>query len=586
MRAPRLERYEIVEELGRGGMSVVFRARDRQLNREVAVKVLHHFLADDEDARRRFRREALAVARLRHRSILEIYDSSEPGAEDAFLVTELIDGQTLRAWLEAHGPPPLPEMSALVLLGLAQALHHAHEQGILHRDLKPENVMVTKAGGLKLMDFGIAQILGGATRLTTTGTLLGSPAHMAPEVIDGGQPDHRSDLFSLGTILYWLVSGRLPFEAPNPSALFRQILEGHFDPPQMHVSSMGNGLARVIERALEPRVAARYQDVSEMVADLRTEVEAVGWPPTDATLAETLRNPRAFAERQTGPVVDRLLDEGRRAVEEGDLARAVDRLQRVHAHRPEDAEAGRLLALASSRPSDRRRPLAAAFLGVSISLLVGVSWWVLDLSSSPRLPIGAAVAPPSEQPAMLRQLSARSDQPTAFVQTRRVDKKPPPRTEGIRISTRKDRKDAPRPRLLTASPRPSRSLSATASSSSAATSDSGVGLESPLSAATRVPAILRVRIGRSFATIRLDGETRLENRYRGELELSPGIHSVEVIKPGVGRFQPRRIEARRNGQLLELMPGGTRRLLVGGVIDFRVPLSPEEAASTPGWVPG
>ena len=141
-------------------MSVVYRARDKQLSRDVALKVLHEFLARQPDARRRFHREAVAVAKLHHPGILEIFDYSGPDAEPAYIVTELIEGQTLRAFGDAHGPPRFPELGALVVLELVRALRHAHEQGVIHRDLKPENIMITQDGQLKLMDFGIAQIMG------------------------------------------------------------------------------------------------------------------------------------------------------------------------------------------------------------------------------------------------------------------------------------------------------------------------------------------------------------------------------------------------------------------------------------------
>src|SRR5688500_3684721 len=135
-------------------MSVVYRARDRQLARLVAVKVLHEFLARQIDARRRFHREAVAVAKLHHPGILEIFDYSGPDAKDSFIVTELIDGETLREFFDKRGKPAFPELAVLIVAELIRALRHAHEQSVIHRDLKPENVMITRDGVLKLMDFG------------------------------------------------------------------------------------------------------------------------------------------------------------------------------------------------------------------------------------------------------------------------------------------------------------------------------------------------------------------------------------------------------------------------------------------------
>ncbi|MCA9550627.1 MAG: serine/threonine protein kinase, partial [Myxococcales bacterium] len=374
------ERYEILGELGQGGMSVVFRARDKQLGRDVAVKVLHDFLARQPDARKRFHREAVAVARLRHPGIVEIHDYSGPDAEDAYIVCELIEGHTLRALVDEHGVPPHPELAVLVIAELVRALRHAHEQGIVHRDVKPENVMITPSGLLKLMDFGIAQIMEGATKLTATGTLLGSPAHMAPEVIDGKPSDHRSDIFSVGTMLYWLATGELPFQAPNPSALFRRILEGTYEPCQMLNPKIGNGLARVIDHALAADPEARYQDVSELQADLQKELEEVGLVPADSLVKRYLADPRGFAEQVRPKIVEALVAKGNQALEAGNVARAMDRFNRVLAIDPEHPEVARRVSLIGRRERfNRRARRAAVALAVAAGVAgvagAGVAYW-------------------------------------------------------------------------------------------------------------------------------------------------------------------------------------------------------------------
>lgn len=606
MQAPRLNRYDIVEEIGRGGMSVVFRARDRQLHRDVAVKVLHQFLASDPDARKRFRREAMAVAQLRHPSILEIYDSSEPGADEAYLVTELIHGQTLRDWYEAKGVPEIPEAGALVVLGIARALRHAHENGIIHRDLKPENVMVTPDGHLKLMDFGIAQIMDGATRLTQTGTLLGSPAHMAPEVIDGEIPDHRADLFSLGTILYWMITGALPFEAPNPSALFRRILEGEFEPPQLRAPKLGNRLARVVEKALEPRLSERYQDISELERDLEREIEAVGWTVGPALTAELLSNPDDFCARRRGPLVGRLLEEGEAALAEGDLSRAVDRFNRVLAFEPEDARAGALLAQAT-RP--RRRPaglwLAAglAALTAGVALPVTMGWVDLPGGDATELAVTPRTAVDSEprEAAALEGLEASTETEERTLTGSTVATPSSPRSlsvEGVAAPS----SSPPEPGI-------ERSVARTPAASAAADQSAERPVErarprrsSPrrptepeappaemVTAAPPEPALpatarLRIRIGQSFADVLDNGAAVLRNTYGGVVKLDEGEHLIEVVHPSLGRFRPRRIELTASGDLFELSPGGAKTP-VGSSLDFRIPLSAEEAARTPGWVP-
>src|ERR1700682_5261125 len=176
-------------------MAVVWRGWDTQLRRTVAVKVLHAHLHAREEIRKRFDREAHAVARLHHPFILDVYDFSGPQADPSYLVTEFISGQTLRVFAEAHPFDP-PELAAACLLPIAEALQHAHEAGVVHRDLKPENVMVRDDGGVKLTDFGIAALIDRDDRMTITGSLVGSPAHMAPEIIEGQEAGAEADVFS------------------------------------------------------------------------------------------------------------------------------------------------------------------------------------------------------------------------------------------------------------------------------------------------------------------------------------------------------------------------------------------------------
>jgi serine/threonine-protein kinase len=213
----RVDRYELLEQVGTGGMAVVYRGRDTSLDREVAVKLLHPHLAARAESRARFSREARAVARLHHPNIVEIYDYADEAAVESFLMTEFVAGRTLRAFVEKERLE-IPEIGALFARALANALVHAHSASVIHRDLKPENVLVLeddRRRALKLVDFGIARIVTAEERMTITGALVGSPNHMAPEIIEGREADARSDIFSLGTILYWLATGQMPFAAPT-----------------------------------------------------------------------------------------------------------------------------------------------------------------------------------------------------------------------------------------------------------------------------------------------------------------------------------------------------------------------------------
>lgn len=195
----KLGKYETLEELGHGGMATVYRARDTHLDRFVALKVLHPHLRGEGEARSRFAREARSVARLEHPNIVRVLDYAGEDSEVAFLAVELLTGPTLAEYRRHVGSLPA-EVAAAIALAVARALAAAHAQGIIHRDVKPENVLLHRDETVKLTDFGVAHVVD-AQGFTATGQILGSPGHMAPEQIEHGACDARSDLFSLGTVL-------------------------------------------------------------------------------------------------------------------------------------------------------------------------------------------------------------------------------------------------------------------------------------------------------------------------------------------------------------------------------------------------
>lgn len=217
--------YRLVEKIGEGGMGVVWKALDTKLNRHVALKFLPTRVAGGEERRLRFQREAQAVAALEHHAIAVIYETGEHDGTP-FLAMQLVTGRSLRERLR-DGPPPAAEWSRIAA-SIAEGLAHAHARGIVHRDLKPDNVMVTDDGHVKILDFGLARILESETppasadddrsrlqtisrELTRAGTVLGTAVYMSPEQARGKSVDHRSDLFSLGVMLYEMASGELPF---------------------------------------------------------------------------------------------------------------------------------------------------------------------------------------------------------------------------------------------------------------------------------------------------------------------------------------------------------------------------------------
>jgi serine/threonine-protein kinase len=267
-----LGNYQILEELGRGGMAVVYRAYQPSLNREVALKVLSPQLAFDEQFVERFQREARAAAGLNHPNIVTIYDV---GQQDSYhyIVMELLEGQTLRQLIEREGALP-PLRTTRIVEQVAGALDYAHQRGFIHRDVKPSNIFVGPGDRVTLTDFGIAKAAWG-TRLTQTGTLIGTPEYMSPEQVQGQEASARSDVYALAVVAYQMLSGQVPFEGTTPHAvLYKQV---HEAPPSL--SSLRPGLPPALEgvlrRGLAKDPAARYASAG---AFARALSRAVGAP--------------------------------------------------------------------------------------------------------------------------------------------------------------------------------------------------------------------------------------------------------------------------------------------------------------------
>src|SRR6185295_14832588 len=311
---------------------------DTQLRRTVAVKVLHTHLNAREEIRRRFDREAHAVARLHHPYILDVYDFSGPQAEPSYLVTEFIRGMTLRAFAEQHPFEP-PELAAACLLPIAEALQHAHAAGVIHRDLKPENIMVRDDGGVKLTDFGIAALLDPDEKFTVTGSILGSPSHLAPETIEGKPADPRADLFSFGTILYWLSCGKLPYQGTSPAALLRCILDGAREDPRMLRPSISDAQAKIITRCLENDPAKRYQSAAEVKLDLMQLLRDAGIDDPVRELAAFVQAPEAHAANVRARLVKRNLAVGEEHLLHKRTSAALASFGRALALDPQNAEA-------------------------------------------------------------------------------------------------------------------------------------------------------------------------------------------------------------------------------------------------------
>ena len=276
-------RYQLEQLVGSGGMADVYRAYDNLLGRSVAVKILHPQYSRDPVFIQRFRQEAQAAANLNQPNIVNVYDW---GIEDSFyyIVMEYVEGRDLKDII-LQGGPLLPERAVEIGVAICAALEAAHAQGIVHRDIKPQNIIVTGDKQIKVMDFGIARAAGGSA-MTQTGTIMGTPQYISPEQAQGRPADPRSDLYSLGVVVYEMLTGKAPFDGENPvSIAYKHVREDPL-PPSMVNPDISPGLEAVVMKALAKNPENRYQNAMEMQADLERCLEGAPVYATPVLSAE------------------------------------------------------------------------------------------------------------------------------------------------------------------------------------------------------------------------------------------------------------------------------------------------------------
>lgn len=389
-RVPALTKYEVLEELGHGGMATVYRAHDRRLGRDVAIKVLHPHLRESREIAHRFEAEAKAVAKLRHRNIVEVFDVSSADEDEQYLVVEFVRGQTLRKLLQKAGALP-PEIAAALAVELLGALAHAHSAGVVHRDVKPENVLLehrsegappttsspgssaspsdppaatpsmpaTPASvpsrrtpvdsnrgervGVKLTDFGIAKLLD-AQGVTSTGQVLGSPAHMAPEQIEGGDVDGRADVFGMGVLMYECMVGHLPFEGNNPAQVLRRVLDGIYPSAERENPPVGKIYSQILDRALARQAEDRYANAEQMREALSAELVRLGIAAPRTELEAYFDDPDTWTAEHEKRLIGKLCALGSDARKRGDAVAAAADYNRALAYAPDDPQLLRIVA--------------------------------------------------------------------------------------------------------------------------------------------------------------------------------------------------------------------------------------------------
>ncbi len=271
-----LGRYELISQIARGGMSDVFEARDRLLDRKVAVKILHDRYAETDTFVARFRKEAQAVANLSHPNIVSVYDWGEEKG-NYFIVMELVQGRSLKDVLQLEGRVP-PQRAADIAADIAKALSAAHQGGVIHRDIKPGNILITTGGSVKVTDFGVARARNSSQDLTRAGSVIGTASYFSPEQASGDPADERSDIYSLGVVLYEMLVGRQPFRGESAVAVAYQHVTADVNPPARLNPEVPLDLEDVVMKALEKRPGRRYQTAAEMHHDLREVVRTIASP--------------------------------------------------------------------------------------------------------------------------------------------------------------------------------------------------------------------------------------------------------------------------------------------------------------------
>ncbi len=406
-----LDKYEVLQKLGEGATATVYRGRHLTIGKDVAIKVLHPHLSASSRYRERFNREARAVGRLSHQNIVSILDYSGQGADDCYIVTELVDGVTILGLIQDRGRLP-SEIAALAGADLASALSFAHKEGVIHRDIKPENVMIRRDGRVKLMDFGVARVLDESS-ITLDGSLLGSPAYMSPQQALDEPLDGRSDLFSLGTVLFHAVTGHVPFAGGNASVILKNIIDGN-RPEVLELAPQASpALAGVIDRLLQPRPEDRYATAEDARVALLACLEEVRLTPDHPSinLRSYLVDPEACEAALDAVLRPTLLEVGKERLGRGDTLGALQLFNRLLAIDEDNAEVITLIQSLHQAPTPKGRGRGVAFAALAaVTLLAGggAGWWLwgrgdaqtVEVPAPDAEPVALASAPAPTGPAV------------------------------------------------------------------------------------------------------------------------------------------------------------------------------------------
>ncbi len=299
--------YDFLEVIGKGGMAVLYKGFQRSLARNVAIKELHTFLLDNENFIDRFEREAKALASLMHENVVQVFDFGKE-QDSYYIVMEYVDGMDLKELMKSTTKFPL-EIALMVIYQICSGLEHAHSSGITHRDMKPGNVLMNKFGVVKIADFGLAQAAN-LDSITVTGSLIGTPAYMSPEQAAGKKVDHRSDIFSVGVMLYEMISSKKPYEGDSYASVIAKILT---QKPRQIIEiepTLPPDIINIINNALTKDVEKRYSDIGIMLQDMETYFGSIGITPNKRLVKKFIENPAEYQEKYKDKFVNEHLNKG------------------------------------------------------------------------------------------------------------------------------------------------------------------------------------------------------------------------------------------------------------------------------------
>ena len=393
--------YVVKRRLGHGATSEVFLAVDSN-GKEVAVKRLHPHLTTSRSVQRLLD-ERLAISRLQHPGIVQVFEvHGEPN--NAFLAMEYVEGVTLRDFLQKVSLV-YPEVAVILGVEILEAVEHAHRHGVIHRDLKPDNIMVTASGRVKITDFGLAKSLD-RERLTQTGTIVGSPVYMSPEQALSRPIDERSDLFSLGVMLYELSTGKLPFEGENPHATIRQIVDVDPERPDSINSKIDRRLCQIILQALEKNPDHRFEGVWEFAYHLKQYLHSLGLLSDRFRFSYFVQDSKSYLFELSTQMCAALIEDGREAFQEQNTFLFLTSIDHLLAVAPEHQGAKELLRKfhkKESRPIFKMLRWGGGF--ALLAFFLGALWYQWNLWRNPEK-MNIPVKIPSKQVAVVNDVPA------------------------------------------------------------------------------------------------------------------------------------------------------------------------------------